>query len=447
MSDHDLGAAIRNVFDSRHVASPGLDQRVVNAIPWEQRPAKRWVFRPRLAGGVAVGLAALLVVALAAPSLLSKLGLFLPSTNGSEIAYSLAAVDGNSVFVIQRGEFQRTGHEDNVLIESSDGGRTWSRRIGFDGVYDGMQMFGADGFLWAIDMSFPPCSSAPCGSPANTLIAYRTTDGGATWKSLPKPAFAAEDAFFLDASQGWAVAYGNGVIGIGNEKLYATTDGGQSWTFTCDLPLSQPTSMVNGVGDYRVTFSDPLTGWFVGNGSMYSSHDAGLTWQPLTFDAPAAVADWTVAPSQPVFKGQDGIIGIGYRNPNGADNATPTLVYFYVSSDGGRTWVEPRPAPDATAPVGDDWGPTYLGPGHVWLTSLSLSGGDNVQSGPAVARSSDGGRTWKLATHTPRILTMAFTDAQHGYGLDVSGPTNTNGIVGTSDGGATWYRVSVPNFS
>ena len=38
-------------------------------------------------------------------------------------------------------------------------------------------------------------------------------------------------------------------------------------------------------------------------------------------------------------------------------------------------------------------------------------------------------------------------DPLRGYALDVTGPTNVNGILRTTDAGATWQRVQVPVFS
>ena len=87
-----------------------------------------------------------------------------------------------------------------------------------------------------------------------------------------------------------------------------------------------------------------------------------------------------------------------------------------------------------------------LDPQRIWLTSQSLTAGDNVQAGPAVARTSNGGRTWTAAQKTPRILQMIFLDPIRGYALDVTGQTNVNGIVRTTDSGATWQRVTVPVF-
>jgi photosystem II stability/assembly factor-like uncharacterized protein len=41
---------------------------------------------------------------------------------------------------------------------------------------------------------------------------------------------------------------------------------------------------------------------------------------------------------------------------------------------------------------------------------------------------------------------MTFGDATHGYALDVTGIFNDNGILRTTDGGATWQRVLLPVF-
>jgi hypothetical protein len=207
---------------------------------------------------------------------------------------------------------------------------------------------------------------------------------------------------------------------------------------------------VYGVGNYRVTFSrqsdGSLTGWYVGATQLYTTTDQGRSWRPLTLSVPVAVAGWTSTPSQPAFSGGEGVLPIAYHDPKGPDNATANRIFLYVSHGGGVTWGDPRPAPAGFAPVGDDLSTSILDSRHIWLTSQSLSAGDNVQAGPTVARTSDGGLTWTVAKNTPRILQMTFADATHGYALDVTGTYDVNGIVSTSDGGTTWVRVTVPIF-
>jgi photosystem II stability/assembly factor-like uncharacterized protein len=452
MSEDRIAVEIRDAFDSTFVASPGLEDRVISAIPWD-RPREPATSMPRLAGAVAATLAVLAVGILLAPTLLSRL-IQLPGTIllPEPPAYSLAAVSGASVFVVQRGGIVAPSQPPgNVLLQSTDGGKSWSDRLHFTGVYDGMQVFGSDGFIWTIDMSMRGCdaSGRNCAPSGQAMTAYRTTDGGSTWVALPVTTFPVEDVFFLDATHGWADS-GGPMTGLGAEVLYQTTDGGNSWSRVGALPPASPMGYIYGVGNYRVTFSrqsdGSLTGWYVGATQLYMTTDEGGSWRPLALSVPAAVAAWTGTPSQPAFSGEEGVLPIAYRDPNGPDNATANRIYLYVSHDGGATWGDPRPAPAGFAPVGDDLSISILDSRHIWLTSQSLSGGDNVQAGPAVAHSSDGGLTWTVASHAPRILQMTFADASHGYALDVTGTNNVNGILSTSDGGTTWERVAVPIF-
>ena len=454
MNQDRLAVEIRVAFDSTHVPSPGLENRVVSAIPWD-RPAEGRTSMPRLAGGFAAALAVLAIAILVAPTLMNKLNLQLPGTNGPEPpAYSLAAVSGGSVYVVQRnlGNLGRTPASDsNELLQSTDGGRTWVERLHYTGVYGGTQVFGADGFTWSIDMTpsgCPPAGGSCSKPPSNALTLYGTKDGGATWTVLPAAGFPVQDVFFLDAKRGWADSEG---IGLNSEVLYQTVDGAATWSRVAALPQASPMSYVSGVGDYRVTFSSQsdgsLMGWYVGATQLYNSKDGGHSWSPVALSAPAAVPGWTSTPTQPAFSGPDGVLPVAYHDPKGADNATANHIYLYASHDGGATWGDPRSAPAGFAPVGDILSISILDPQHIWLDSMSFTAGDNVQANPAVARTSDGGLTWTVAKNTPRILQMTFADATHGYAEDVSGTHNFNGILITTDGGATWQRVTVPLFA
>lgn len=451
MSEERLAVDIRDAFEDVYEPNPGLEERVVAAIPWEE-PRRRTFTRPRLAGAFAGAIAAAVIVILVAPTVLTRLNIGFPGLGGAgePPAYSLAAVSGSSVFVIQRG-----GAPQNLLLQSPDGGRTWMVRLRFDGVYDGMQMYGKTGFIWAINMDFAPCGGSgqpACQPPTHNLRLFRTDDGGSTWTALPSPVFAANDVFFLDGLRGW-VDSGSPMTGLGNDTLYATTDGGRTWNLVGALPESAPMGWVFGVGNYHVTFSSPLRGWYLGNGTLFTTADGGHTWtqvrvETYTFGGLPVLAGKTLTFTQPVFNGEEGILPVAFRDPSGPDNATANHIDFFFSHDGGATWSDQaRGAPAGFAPVGDILSITILDPQHVWLTSQSESGGDNVQAGPAVAGTSDGGVSWTVTKMSWRILQMTFRDATHGFALDVTGENNVNGILSTSDAGATWQRVTVPVFS
>jgi len=445
VSEEHLAVDVRNAFDHDYEPNRGLEDRVVAAIPWDE-PRRRTLSGPRLAGTFAALLAVVVIVILIAPTVLTRLNITFPGLGpGPEPPwYSLASVTGDSLFVVQRGRAPQ-----NALLQSPDGGRTWIDRLHFKGVYDAMQMYGQDGFIWAIDMDLTKCNSDGCQPPSQHVGLYRTRDGGATWTKLPDPGFPVNGVFFANYLNGW-IDSGSLTTGLGSDVLYATTDGGKTWKLVGPLPKSAAMSWGYGVGMYHVTFSrnsdGSFRGWYLGNGLLFTTTDGGHSWQLVVIAAPAPLSGWTVTPYQPWFNGRDGVLPIAYRNPSGPDNATANQIYFYVTYDGGATWGEPRNTPVGFAPVGDDLSITILDSQHIWLTSQSLTGGDNVQSGPAVARTVDGGISWTVTHQSWRILQMTFNDATHGFALDVMGVNNVNGILSTSDGGATWQRVNVPVF-
>jgi len=444
VSDEPLSVEIRDAFDQGYEPNRGLEDRVVAAIPWEE-PRRRTLSRPRLAGVFAGALALVMIVVLVTPTLLSRLNIVFPGSSGqpNRPAYSLASVTSDSLFVVQR-DLERP---DSVLLQSRDGGRSWFARLRFVGVYDGMEMFGQDGYIWSIDLGGTNCGALDQScrpQPATSALAlYHTSNGGATWTVLPASGIPTGGVYFLDALHGW-IDSGSPATGLGSDVLYATTDGGKSWKLVGALPQSAPMSWVYGVGMYRVTFADPMRGWYLGNGVLFTTIDAGKSWQPVGLHQ--AGTGWIRTFLQPVFSGQEGILPVAYRNPSGPDNATANEIYLQVTHDGGATWAEPRVAPVGFAPVGDILSITILDSQHIWLTSQSLTGGDKVQAGPAVARTVDGGISWTVTHQTWRILQMTFRDATHGFALDVMGVNNVNGILSTSDGGATWQRVNVPVF-
>jgi hypothetical protein len=148
------------------------------------------------------------------------------------------------------------------------------------------------------------------------------------------------------------------------------------------------------------------------------------------------------------FNNRQALLPVSLRRHGGADNATPNLLYAYSSADGGATWKTPRPLLGAEVarfqPLGEQWSGFFPDASHWWVTSTGLTAGDGVQAAPGVARSMDAGATWRIYSPSPRILVMRFSDAEHGWAADVSGPQNTNGLLRTSDGGAHWVRVNLP---
>jgi len=119
------------------------------------------------------------------------------------------------------------------------------------------------------------------------------------------------------------------------------------------------------------------------------------------------------------------------------------------TNDGGRTWTHvasdglPPALPNEGAFAASGTNVAVYGADHVWI-------GTGAASAARVLRSSDGGRTWAIAT-TPLsagpsagIFSIAFRDAL--YGIVVGGDYKKEGeaidnAAVTSDGGATWTPV------
>jgi len=116
---------------------------------------------------------------------------------------------------------------------------------------------------------------------------YTTTDGGRTWQiinssDLPKNA----RIQFVDGTYGWAVASFRDAPtprALGDSKLFATTDGGVTWT-NIETPCGQSFSL-------GATLLDAASGWLACGGQpsggmepkeLYRTADAGQHWAPVS---------------------------------------------------------------------------------------------------------------------------------------------------------------------
>lgn len=220
----------------------------------------------------------------------------------------------------------------------------------------------------------------------------RTTDGGLTWQVGVVPEAAELDFRDVDAFDA-NTAY---LLSIGEgekSRIYKTTDGGAHWTL--QFKSTKPAA-----------FFDAMAFW---------DRDHGI------------------AMSDPV---------------NGR-------FLIITTSDGGATW---RETPAAGMP------PALAGEGGFAAsgTCITVEGKHNVwfgtggTSGARVFRSTDRGRTWKVAPTTilsgksAGIFSVAFRDARNGVvvGGDYTKESeSTQNAATTRDGGKTWttIRAAQPN--
>jgi hypothetical protein len=196
------------------------------------------------------------------------------------------------------------GHHNLGFEVSRDGGATWQRQ----------SMEGVDFHTLAIAPSQPDVFYGWATSGQQGL--FKTTDGGDSWEALPAEGL-------LDMPFKFAVdpKNPNHIFATTQVGLFNSADGGQSWSLipnTADAPL---TTLVVLPGDeqtrwigYQIT---PSTGSFV------SSPDEGQSWQPLgRSEIDGLVLHMAAAPSNP---------SILY--------AATDQNQVYQSNDGGETWM------------------------------------------------------------------------------------------------------------
>lgn len=259
---------------------------------------------------------------------------------------------------------------------------------------------------WAVDVQV-------IGKTTKDFIAYHSTDGGTTWKSVTVP-------WLDEGGADWAqvqfvdAQHGSVSIGLGEQTsrrpgfLYTTSDGGATWT-KHELPFGG-----------AIQFSDPTTGLVIGGG-LRTAHnlidltrDGGTSWQAETLIPPTGLELSDRYISTPAFVRQNGIMAVNYG----------TEAAFYTSEDGGVSWLASATFPVAT-------------PAREMEPVVSLWGTNGwALVGSALYASHDGGKSW-AAVHTSRDLTsvqaLGVTTGSGGWA--VAGGTT---LLVTTDGGVTW---------
>lgn len=329
-----------------------------------------------------------------------------PDLGGDVVAHveSVAAVGRNDLWIAtSQKRYGACGHPSlpsptsgaygtSAIDISTNGGGSWTQstlpncadadRLTFINPNDG----------WALSESFGT------GLPTSTGI-YATDNGGRSWRLIATPPFAGPIAF-ASTSDGWGVQAnaagisGNQPLAVGGE-LYRTTDGGASWIRAV---MPEPTSLIRegltayygapdfiggGIGFIPVLFSrtDAAAARF----GLYATTNGGKSWAlHLTPDDPGIAAyspsnDWP---------------GLAVWVPWSALNRSDWFIYvgpkLYITNDAGRTWHSLTPRPSAIAP----------GIESATFTSKS-AGWALFGEGPGetrLARTTDGGSTWRYAT-------------------------------------------------
>ncbi|MCX9146533.1 WD40/YVTN/BNR-like repeat-containing protein [Erythrobacter sp. WG] len=189
-----------------------------------------------------------------------------------------------------------------------------------------------------------------------------------------------------------------------------------------------------------VSFVDPDHGWYgTGAGDLFATTDGGATWtkvasRPGTFVRAVGFVDRL-----------DGFIGnIGTDYYPGVTDTTP----LYRTRDGGKTW---EAVDTGAATIKGVCAIDILKTQRIYQGTLVprtvIHAAGRVGGPTGILRSVDGGDTWSvidMARHAGMILDVTFFDENTGlvFAATNADPAQAEGLVlRTEDGGKTWKEV------
>jgi photosystem II stability/assembly factor-like uncharacterized protein len=369
------------------------------------------------------------------------------TTDGGRTWHALE-LRGQPIAITPTAVYAATGGpRGSRLVRSTDAGRSWHPAdAGLPSSY-----------VWGL--AFDPSAPATLYAAMGTHGVFTSDDGGGRWRSVgiprrygevtaiavdplhPETVYAATDAGIAvsrDAGRSWRVLNGS----IGNrgrarwvmqvtallvdpgdtQTLYATTrcagvlestDGGRSWSAAnAGLEPGCPWAYALALdprAPQRVYAADPTRG-------VVESDDGAAHWHAA--NKGLSLADvWSLAVAPRALYAGAGALGL------------------FESRDGGAHWRPLATGLDAVYAVAVD----PADPENV-LAAGSTTEERDQPSGPPIAASSDGGRTWTRPAFAGRYPNVVAIDGLTAY----AGSAGGYGVFGTADGGRGWRALGPP---
>lgn len=241
--------------------------------------------------------------------------------------------------------------------------------------------------------------------------AWRSEDGGATWKeveSIPYPR-GVDKILRVSASD-------NIILALKESELHRSDDAGRTWKKLADAPTA--TQVIDFDGSNFVAFDF--------SGQNWSSADAGLTWSSLGLRPGRSPSDVEALVTR--IDAHSLLVETGFPN---YWNARPDA---YLSTDRGATWRGLQ--------TGANWDVSKQN-GVPWF--FDAKRGVLMLQDDSLWDTSDGGRTWASRGSSgaagPSLVQpkIQFRGERVGWRLRSSGV-----LESTADSGATWKPLPVP---
>lgn len=290
------------------------------------------------------------------------------------------------------------------IFLTTNAGNSWTEVIGPEEVYDYSITCGS--ILDKNHFWFTTEEYAPFGGKI-----FATADGGKTWtKQYDNPSATNYMNYIemFDLLNGMAM--GDPVVSGSTPKpavFLRTTDGGQEWK---SMNSSNLKAAISGDVWRRMDFINADNGYFCASGQMFVTTNGGAAFSPINFDDKLSVMKF--------YDMSTGVVFITKTSGNS---------YTGRTFDGGNTWSMYR---------------FPIAKGHGWGTDIEFIPGEPAKlwgaQGKGLFFSGDTGRTWtRYDLETPgAVYDIHFTDKSHGWLI------SENSVWYTSTGNSTPTEVA-----
>ena len=310
------------------------------------------------------------------------------------------------------------------VLKTEDGGTTWGEITPPEPLNAGSSWF------YPVVNFFDP-DHGHVSYPGSDLV-WSTADGGRTWHPY-RLAYTTQGGALitsLDADHAWLFQF----LDAGMQKVYtavyATSDGGISWTMLLD-PTTAADHSIQGFDKTGADFYDSnngiLTRFFRGVTpfvSLDQTEDGGTTWQPLEVPPPPSAPD--------AFDS----CACGYYDPDLAgpleitaklecqcfqEGGSYTKNYLYNTADGGENWEI-----------------QYIPEGEL----NKISGSTYYVINREIYKTTDAGVNWDLVKTVNWDGQLSFADENTALGIAYDPDDDQYALVKTTDGCASFQIVT-----